>query len=270
MNLMKCMKNGLKQTKNWASKNKAGILTTSSVTLELLAVLSAIQESPNAKLKIDEVRDSIEERKKTEAISKPTIAWEYTKNVAPCFWKTALFTASSIACTIGSYKVSSGKIAAFSTALALSEDRYSTYRKKMREIVGEKKDDEVKAEVAKEMMEKTANKTDISKEEFIAENAEGGGMLFYDAWSGRYFRSDVDTIRKTESILNRRLYIENFITLNEFYSEIGLKNTRMGEDTGWSTETEIDFDMSGTTMAPNNEPCIMLDYILSPKFDYGF
>ena len=59
-----------------------------------------------------------------------------------------------------------------------------------------------------------------------------------------------------------------YCSLNDFYDEIGLSHTDMGDELGWSIEDgllDIDF---GSQITDDGEPCIVLHYNISPKYNY--
>jgi hypothetical protein len=59
-----------------------------------------------------------------------------------------------------------------------------------------------------------------------------------------------------------------YIGLNDFYDEIGLGPTRLGEDLGWNMDNgEIRVTFS-TQLADDGTPCLVLNYEVVPKFSY--
>lgn len=61
---------------------------------------------------------------------------------------------------------------------------------------------------------------------------------------------------------------ETYISLNDFYYEIGLRNTSIGDDIGWNiNEGFIDLYFS-SQLDEENVPCIVLNYQLAPRYDY--
>ena len=96
-----------------------------------------------------------------------------------------------------------------------------------------------------------------------------GNTLCYDAVSGRYFKSDIETIRKAVNELNRRMLRENYVCLNEFYGEIGLPYTNLGDDIGWSIDRDglIELDLS-SQLAEDGTPCLVISYRVTPRFGY--
>ena len=59
---------------------------------------------------------------------------------------------------------------------------------------------------------------------------------------------------------------ESFISLNEFYNELGLSNIKLGEEMGWHIDKGmIDISFSAQ-LTDNEEPCLVLNYELTPRF----
>ena len=63
-----------------------------------------------------------------------------------------------------------------------------------------------------------------------------GETLCYDSLSGRYFKSDIEKIKKAINDVNRRMLNENSVALNEYYVEIGLAAVGIGESVGWDID----------------------------------
>ena len=79
----------------------------------------------------------------------------------------------------------------------------------MVETIGKKKEQAIRDDIAKDRV--TANPV---REVVVTDR---GSTLCYDSLSGRYFKSDIETLRKTVNDLNRRMRDEMFISLNDFY-----------------------------------------------------
>jgi hypothetical protein len=87
----------------------------------------------------------------------------------------------------------------------------------------------------------------------------------YDSMSGRYFYSDLETVRRIVNDFNKEILSSGLMTLNEFYDELGLPHVKIGEIIGWGTDFEF-LDIEYRTMiADNGEPCIVLDYKVEPS-----
>ena len=88
----------------------------------------------------------------------------------------------------------------------------------MVETIGEKKEQVIREHVAQKKVDENPMKS------ATVMVTGGGQVLFLEPVSMRYFRSNVQTVRKVVNDLNYRLTtgMEEYISLSEFYDEIGL------------------------------------------------
>ena len=59
-----------------------------------------------------------------------------------------------------------------------------------------------------------------------------------------------------------------YVSLNDFYSEIGLPEVSIGEDLGWNMDDgyiEIDFS---SQLSEDERPCLVLEFNISPRYDF--
>ena len=69
--------------------------------------------------------------------------------------------------------------------------------------------------------------------------------------------------------INYRLNVEMYMSLNDFYYELGLKPTRLGDELGWNINDgliEVNFS---SQLTEDGEPCLVMDYQIAPKYDYA-
>lgn len=166
----------------------------------------------------------------------------------------------SIFCLVGASSVNMRRNAALATAYTLSERAISEYREKVESEVGKKKASEIRDSIAQDKLDqKPINNTEV----IITEK---GDTLCFDVLTSRYFKSDIEKLRRIVNELNRRMRDENFISLNEFYYEIGLDGIKLGDDLGWDIDRGyIDLDFrSGLTN--EGTPCLVVDYSLAPEY----
>lgn len=240
------------------------ILTGIGIAGMVTTTILAVRATPKALRLIDErkyeiaAEDGVEDVKQTESL--PPI--EVVKVCWKCYIPAAAMCTVSIACLIGATSVNSKRNAALATAYALSETALKDYREKVVETIGEKKEQNIRDAVAKERIERDPVTT---KEVIITER---GNTLCYDAISGRYFRSDIDKLKKAENEINRMLIDDMYVSLNEFYYEIGLNPTKIGDDIGWNIDHGyIDLSFS-SQLASDGTPCLVIDYRVEPRYDY--
>ena len=242
-------------TRQFVSKRSPEILTGIGIAGMISTAVLAVKATPKA-------MELIEEKKREEWLDKLSpveivkVAWKpYIPAIVTCVTSTA--------CLIGASSVSAKRNAALATAYKLSETALTEYREKVIETIGEKKERTVRDKVAEERVKKNP----VSKNEVIITG--NGKTLCFDPISGRYFMCSIETIKRAENTLNKQMLhdISGYVSLNEFYDEIGLDHTSVGDDLGWNTDQIIDIDFS-SQLNDNGEPSVVLDYLVAPKYDF--
>ena len=159
-------------------------------------------------------------------------------------WKPyapAIMTAVvGVACIVGGTRANARRNAALSAAYTVVEQTLNDYTAKTKEIVGEKKEKEIRDAIAEDELKKHP----LSGCN-VVRMPKCGKTLCYDVRSREYFMSDYNTIKKVENDLNRRLRSEMFISLNEVYDEFGIvHDDELGDDIGWNVDNELEFTIS--------------------------
>lgn len=243
----------VQQTKKSVKKNSPVILTAVGITGMVTSTVLAVKATP---LALDLISEA--EFEKGEELTKKEVIKATWKPYMPAVG-TAVF---SIACIIGANSIHMRRSAALATAYKLSQSALHEFKEKAVEVVGEKKVSEIKQKVNQDKVDKDP----VSKTEVII--TDKGKTLMYDTISGRYFESSIEEINKIVNELNRDMLSDMYISLNQFYSAIGLQHTKTGYDLGWQCDKgliEVDF---GATIADDGRPCITIDFPYPPH--YGF
>lgn len=242
-----------KAARNTASKHSPEILTGIGIAGMITTTVLAVKATPKAlKLMEDAQYD------KEEDLTVP----EKVKATWKCYIPATLLGLASVGCLIGANSVNLRRKAALATAYKLSETALAEYKEKVIETVGEEKAKDIKSAIAKDKMEKNP----VTKSEVII--TDKGESLFCDSISGRYFKSDMNTIEKAVNTINRRLLNEMSVSLTEFYSEIGLSPTSLSEELGWNmNDGQIEIDFS-SQITDDGRPCIYIEYEIAPRYDY--
>ena len=171
--------------------------------------------------------------------------------------------AIAVPCTIVSNKVVNKKYAALATAYTISEAALQEYQDKTREIIGEKKAKEIQESVNADKVQKTYTG---SNQIIITDKGES---LFFEPISGRYFKSNWNDISKAANDLNADAIasITGHITLNDWFSALGLEESDIGEEIGWSlidgSNSLIDIEIS-SHLTKDNIPCGAISYRKHP------
>ena len=236
------------------SKHSPEILTGIGIAGMITTTILAVKATPKA-LKTIEAKKTEENKEKLTAAETVKATWKY-------YIPAAITGVTSIACVIGASRVHTKRNAALATAYKLSETALVEYREKVIETLGEKKEKMVREKIDKDRMEQNP----VSKSQVII--TDKGNTLCFDYHSGRYFKSDIDRIKKAVNELNRRMNIEMYVSLNDFYDELNLEHTSLGDELGWSLDdglVEIDFS---SQLADDGTPCVVMSYRVAPRRGY--
>lgn len=252
-------KEGLKRTIKSAervlTKYSPGILTGIGITGMIGATFMAVKATPKALYLI--------EAKKEESEVEELTSVETIKTCWKCYIPATLATVLSVICLIGASTVSAKRNAALATAYSISEAALREYQEKVVEVVGEKKEKAVRDAVAKDQIERAP----VTKSEVVIIDSNSN-TLCYEPLSGRYFKSTIDKIKKAEIKLDRQMIQEMYVSLNDFYWEIGLDGTDLGDKMGWNlSKGYMDLSFS-SQLADDGTPCAVIVYGIPPVYDY--
>ena len=216
----------------------------------------AVKATPKA-MELIEEKQKKEEKKKLAKI-------EVIKETWRCYLPSAITGVLSISCLVLANKMYLKRHIAVATAYEITRTAFMDYKEKVIETIGEKKEMTIRDKIARDKVYKNPVST---KEVFITSNGE---TLFYDTMSGRYFKSNIESIRKAVNDLNSRMMNEMYVSLNDFYYEIGLRQTDLGDEMGWNLDDGLlDVEYSTQFADDGSTPCIAISYGISPRYDFA-
>lgn len=245
----------VKNTQEWASKHTPEILTGFGIAGMLTTTVLAVKATPKALKLIEDKKEELETDKLT--------VWDTVKTTWKPYVPAAVTGVASVTCLIGACSVSTRRNAALATAYQLATNALTEYKEKTLETVGEKKAQAIREAIDKDRIEKNP----VTKNEVII--ADKGQTLCFDPISARYFKSDIDKIKKAENELNKRMLhdITGYVSVNEFYAELGMEPIMIGDELGWNVGELIDISFS-SQLTDDDQPCIVLDFLVAPKRNY--
>lgn len=243
------------------SKNSPSILTGMAVGGLISTAVLAVKATPKAFSLLNEEWDISAKRRN----DKPW-PWNYlsVREVIRITWKCYVpavgVAAASIACIIGANHISLRRSAALASVYTVTEAAFREYQAKVAETIGRNKELKVRDEVSADRVKTNPPSTN----EIIITGK--GEVLCLESLSGRYFKSNIEQIRRVINDSNHALLTgDNFISLNELYYDLGLKGTDLGDLLGWDLDKQIAPNFS-TTLTDEGEPCIVLNFEVKPKF----
>lgn len=258
----------VKTVQSVLAKRSPEILTGIGIAGMITSTVLAVKATPKALSLIEDEKRAQNEHISDDARSNNTRIIhlkpiEVVKVTWKCYIPTVLTGIASTACLIGASSVNFKRNAALATAYQLSATALTEYKEKVSEVIGERKERDIRDRIAKDKI----NNDPVGKHEVIVTG--NGDTLCYDAYGGRYFKSSIDKIKKAENELNRVMLKDMYVSLNEFYDELGLKHTKLGDDLGWNLDDGfINIEFS-SQLSEDGTPCIVINYTVSPNYNYS-
>lgn len=242
----------IKSARTAIVKHSPEILTGFGIAGMIGGTVLAVRATPKALRCIEDAKDE-----KGDDLS----PMEIVKATWKCYIPAAIACTGATGCLIGSCSVSTRRHAALVTAYKLSETALDEYREQVIETVGEKKEKTIQDKVNEKQIEK------MPADPHNIINTGKGNTLMLDPLSQRYFRSDLEVIRRAENAVNKEMIhgLYGTANINDFYDEIGLARTDTGDMMGWNTERLIDLNIT-PGMTPWDEPCIVIGHYNRPDY----
>lgn len=259
-NVAKSIKTFSKRAIKFIDDNSPAILTgfgiLGSITGCVLAGKAAVKAHYILKDKHAEEAEKGIQMKKHEQIFSDVTA------VASTMAPVVIVEAASVACIFGSYKINTKRLAALAAITVAKDKDFKEYRDKVKELLGDKKDEEIQREVIKDKIENMDDDDIIETTTNDILNAFENGDIerFYDPKSGRIFVSTRNKIREAVSDFNEGFdQGEMWKSLNEFYGIIGLDYTDPGEKYQFTGDRRLEMRF-GDAIESKGKACIPLMY----------
>lgn len=235
------------------NKESPTILTGISITGLISTAILAARAAPAAGKIIEEADAKLNWDEDLTLLEKVKLTWKL-------YLPAGLVGLSTITCIIGANSIHLRRNAALVGLYTFTEGALKEYQQKVIEVIGDKKDGKIRDEIAQDKLDKNP----IDGYNVILTGQ--GQHLFYDSLSSRYFKSDIETVRKAINDFNVELFKDMYRTLNDFYDELDIEGTEMGRNMGWNVEDgtlEVRFSAK---IATSGEPCVVLNYPVQPRF----
>ena len=252
----------------WGTKHRSALLGAVTVGGTVGAVYSGIAVTPEATRRIDN------EQAERIRLGYPSMTlWEKLRMVGPLYIPCGLFLLLSTGSAIWNICASDREYAALLSAYSIIQKDYGEYRAKTRELVGEKKERRIRDEIVQDHVNVRPTTTTM------VIGTGNGEYLWFDDWSGQYFRATIQHVRQSHLYLREQLCdsIGEFLTLNEIYEELGIKFpegsdgykklTANGERLGFNSQDKFEF-IESAIRSPEGEPGLGLKFYPDPHENY--
>lgn len=249
----------LKQAGKVVAKNSPAILTAIGVTGTISTAIFAARGAYQA-------RDIIVNEETARSVStEPDFEPLDTKDKFNLTWKLYIPAAISAGMTVGAIifanRISDKRAAVAASAYAFVEKQFTDYQRKTKEKLGKNKESAMRDELAEDQF----RERDLRQQIIITGK---GSTNCYDSWSNRSFQSDMQILRKAMNDFNCQVIANDYGSLTEFWSMIGLSPTDQSDNIGWSPDRLL--ELKYTSVLENDEPHLCVTFATRPRlrFDY--
>lgn len=210
--------NLLSKSQLYLKRNAPTILTCVGGVGVIATAVTAVKATPKAMQLLE-----LAEKQKGGSLTN----LEKFKIAGPVYIPSIVIGVSTLACVFGANALNKRQQASLMSAYAMLDSSYKEYKSKVNEVYGD--------EASNQVVEK------VAEDKYNPDIVEGDGtQLFYDEFSGRFFRSTMDKVLWAEYELNRDLVMRDWATINDLYDYLKLPKVDGGDLIGWSPGMNMD------------------------------
>lgn len=250
----------LKQAEKFTIDNSPGILTAMGVVGTVAtAVLTHKAATKAERILALEYDTRLRESRVPgdEVITrKESVALVWKLYIAPVSAGTI-----TIGCIFGANHIGTRRAAAIAAAYTITEKAYEEYKERVVETIGESKERAIRDDIAQRRVD--ANPLNENNVVIVGT----GDVRCMDTWSGRYFESYVEEIKRAMNQVNYLVNSHGYATLTDFYDAVGLSRTQESDEIGWSSDKLLDLTFS-TAMSEDGRPCVTFTFTVTPVRDH--
>lgn len=272
LNVKQCFK----MAKKVVQKKSPEILTGLGIAGMITTVVLAVKATPKALDLIDEEVEKQNRKLSQEAYDSGYSTAKQINKLKPVetvkvAWKpyipALLLGSASVGCLIGANTVSARRHAALYSAYELSKTAYNELNEKVTEVVGEKKVTEIKQKLAEDKVNKVSPEGTIEKKKNVV-IAGDGDTWFIDAMSNQPFLSSKNKLDAAANELNRKMRSDMYVSLSQFYDEIGIEHTGTSDYIGWRIDKEYIDVVTSDAIVKDGKVYVVMDFLSRPEYGY--
>lgn len=239
-------------------KDKAPVILTG---MAIVGVVATVAATFKAQKRAEEVVDRMTEQNGGE---RPD-SLDILKKVAPVYAPVVVTSGLTIAAIVGAQTINMRRQAALAALLSLSEETLRDYKEKAKEVVGEEKAKDIDEKVIEDRARQT---TDLN----VTYTGDGGD-LWFEPISGRWLMTSFHKIKEAMMHFNSTLVYDNALSLNEWFTELGLPETVMGDSLGWKSDKPLQVHLEGGEndhyhLRSDGKPYGIILYSVEPTASY--
>lgn len=220
-----------KPAMTFLKKNAPAILTGAACVGTIVTAIFSAKATPTALKLIEEAKQ--EKRDELTTAEKIKAGWRP-------YIPAGASGLATMACMIGATVLGHRHEAALMSVITAGECLASDYRNEVKKALGEDKERDIHNAAVEHRMEQALTCTGGLG---IIDTGHGD-ELFYDDWSGRFFKSSMTSILEGVAKFNVGLHSLGYSSMNEFYGldEINLPLIDSGRDVGYKEDYPMKVD----------------------------
>lgn len=240
-----------------ASQHLPVILGAVGTVMTVGAVVSAVDTVPKVPEKIQEKKN--EEGRDLTLVEKGAVV------AKTCHTPLAL-TVGSVACNWAAIGISAKRISALSALYLLEKSKSDEFKEATKKIVKTSDWEKIKTAESEAALEKHPFN------EIKVQGDPNGEFLWFDDFTGRYFRASIAQISQAFATYNTKLYSREWMCLNDLFelfpkyepsdvgNYLGYDLVAMREKCSNPRDAIVNYDISDHKLAITGEPCRVLKY----------
>jgi hypothetical protein len=247
----------MKSTQGFLTENSTTILTVvASVGVVATAVLAA-RGKPDADDRLEAYTDD-KVRSTPDGQDVKVSPLEVIKVVWRPYLPATITGVGTIICIVGANQIGLRRNAALVAAYSLVDRTLREYQDKVVEKLGPTEEKKVRDEIAQERINNNPPPVIIMGK---------GDTTCLDLYTGRYFKSDIEDIRRAVNDFNRDVNEDHHAPLNVFWGYLGLDPVMVGDVMGYNADKLLEIQFT-SALLDNTTPVIAIHYRSLPRVDY--
>lgn len=232
---------------SFLSKNKPGLLMGFGIGSMIASTIVSFRLGYKAKEAVDEKKEELGVEELSPKETARTVA---TYAAAPL-----ILDIIGVVSILSGNQMNLNRGAAAVAAYAASETAFREYREQTKQAVGEKKEQQIRESVAKEIVENRPLKAG----EIVVTGK--GDCLCFDDVANQYFRSSKTQIEKIINRLNFEMMDSmTTVTVNDYCLAMGLDTVLLGNDIGWTVDGAGIISPDIIVQERCDEPCFVITH----------
>ena len=235
----------------------AGVFTTAGLAVKATPAAMRDVDKANAEIYKKQLHDGFAEGEQLRQLTK----WEIVKLTWKRYIPAATMGLSTAGAIVGVNSIHSRRNAALASIYSLTDTALREYQEKAVDILGEKGE----AKLRDALEEDRLAKNPVTNSEVVITG--NGEMLCYETLTGRYFMSDIESLRQAQNDVNASIINHMYASQNDFYEAINLHQTEYGDELGWEIGNLIELEFT-SKVADDGRLCLVVSHRNRPKPNY--